>query len=136
MSAMAMAELFRLEIQTATIRRDTLRIGDGNNTKQLILGQAGLTALLLTNLQKFFRYLRNTTQNRQSNEAGHQFGWSVSDFRKDYTMCKDHYIKHRTPNDICCLLPGELGFESLEVARKYSAVSEVGYALNTYFAFI
>ena len=33
---------------------------------------------LLTNLQKFFRHLRNTTQNRQSNEAGHQLGWSVS----------------------------------------------------------
>ena len=48
MSAMAMEELFRLEMPTATIRLVTLRIGDGNNTKQLILGQAGLTALLLT----------------------------------------------------------------------------------------
>ena len=44
--------------------------------------------LLLTNLQKFFRHLRNTTQNRQSNEAGHQLGWSVSLY-----ICKERAHK-------------------------------------------
>ena len=43
---------------------------------------------LLTNLQKFFRHLRNTTQNRQSNEAGHQLGWSVSLY-----ICKERAHK-------------------------------------------
>ena len=40
MSAMAMVELSRLEMPTATIRLVTLRIGDGNNPKQLTPGQA------------------------------------------------------------------------------------------------
>ena len=45
-------------------------------------------SFLLTNLQKFFRHLRNTTQNRQSNEAGHQLGWSVSLY-----ICKERAHK-------------------------------------------
>lgn len=43
---------------------------------------------LLINLQKFFRHLRNTTQNRQSNEAGHQLGWPVSLY-----ICKERAHK-------------------------------------------